>query len=137
MYIQPKRDPSQELPLTVPRDYSGHTFRVPQEQPPQAPPQEAPPEMQSAPSPTAPQEPPEATTTEQNGDSETAACGARPFEKGFLSRIPFLSSLLPPKRSGKHEGELPEWAIIGLVLLLLTDETGDILPFLLLLVLWD
>ena len=141
MYIQPHRDSPLELPVTVPRDYSGHTFRAPPTPPPRDEPpppasevelrQEAPPRAEHA------QEPPESPDAEQKSDGETVPCGGTPQEKGFLSRIPLLSSLLPPKRSGKHEGELPEWAIIGLVLILLTDETSDILPFLLLLLLWD
>ena len=59
---------------------------------------------------------------------------------GLLSRFPFLSSLLPPSR-GKHkkDGILPEWVLIAAVILLFYSEDGesDILPFLLLLLLWD
>lgn len=59
---------------------------------------------------------------------------------GFFSRFPFLSSLLPPPRGkDKKDGILPEWALIAAVILLFFSEEGenDILPFLLLLLLWD
>lgn len=59
--------------------------------------------------------------------------------RGLLSRIPFLSSLLPPprRRDGKSAA-LPDWVVIGaLALLLLGEEDSDILPFLLLLLLWE
>ncbi|MBQ3483187.1 MAG: hypothetical protein IJA78_03330 [Clostridia bacterium] len=137
MYIQPHRDSPLELPVTVPRDYSGHTFRAPPTPPPR---DEPPPEEQVevlADAPSVTEEAASDPQAAQPDTAEAAPCGGTPQEKGFLSRIPLLSSLLPPKRSGKHEGELPEWAIIGLVLILLTDETSDILPFLLLLLLWD
>ena len=61
-------------------------------------------------------------------------------KRGFFSRFPFLASLLPPPR-GKHkrDGVLPEWVVIAAVILLFFSEDGenDILPFLLLLLLWD
>ena len=143
MYIQPHRDFTSDLPLSVPRDYSGHTFRMPQppvpkEQSPPSEPQEQAPQPEPSPAVQEPSPaPPESPVEEEETAKETVPCSAPPQEKGLLSRIPFLSSLLPPKRHGKREGELPEWAIIGLILLLLTDENGDILPFLLLLLLWD
>ena len=80
------------------------------------------------------------------GDSgqRAPAPSARPGERseegrGLLSRIPFLSSLLPPprRRDGKS-ATLPDWVVIGaLALLLLGEEDSDILPFLLLLLLWE
>lgn len=65
---------------------------------------------------------------------------ARPEGKGgFLSHFPFLSSLLPPpRREGKERLPLPDWVLLGAVaLLFLSDGDNDILPFLLLLLLWD
>jgi hypothetical protein len=74
----------------------------------------------------------------------TVAAPAETGEKsrsvgGLAARIPFLSSLLPPRRESHGKGSaLPDWALLGAIaLLFLTDTDSDILPFLLLLLLWD
>ena len=55
---------------------------------------------------------------------------------GFFSKLPFLSSFLPP--SGKKSSFLPDWAIpLILLYLLLERPENDLLPFLLILLLWD
>ncbi len=55
---------------------------------------------------------------------------------GFFSKLPFLSSFLPP--SGKKSGFLPDWAIpLILLYLLLERPENDLLPFLVILLLWD
>ena len=128
--------------------------------PPHDPPKEAPP----SPPPDPPSiEAPTAEPSEQDGEAapvwKDADCdegargahakrnhepdchhGEQEKRGGLLSRFPFLSSLLPPSR-GKHkkDGILPEWVVIAAVILLFFSEDGDndILPFLLLLLLWD
>ena len=142
MYIQPQRP---DLPFdtapAIPRDYSGSAFsKAPAppigEQPSVSSPvtelSESPPDAQQ---PT-PEEQPvvDAASTPVSTDT---ACKARTPENGLLHRFPFLGSLLPPKRSGKHETGLPDWVIWGLLLLLLSEDGNDVLPFLLLLLLWD
>ena len=60
-------------------------------------------------------------------------------EGGIFEKLPFLSSLLPPprKKRGEKEG-LPEWALLGILLLLLFEGgENDLLPFLFILLLWD
>lgn len=59
---------------------------------------------------------------------------------GLFSRIPFLSSLMPPPRGRKGEkGGLPDWVLIAALIFLFGGESDedDILPFLLLLLLWN
>ena len=139
MYIQPpQRGFGQERPLTVPRDYSGNTFRAPPVTP-MAPLMQEPPADEAPAQETSPIADTQDTPDVSESPTEDAVpTGAAPQkEKGLLSRFPFLSSLLPPKRGDRHEGDFPEWALIGLVLLLLSEDANDILPFLLLLLLWD
>ena len=137
MYIQPERE--REEPLLIPRNYSGNAFRQlpPMEQPPTEPTPEPTAEVAAEPvAPPSEGSPPLAQT------EESISASARPAEKpqGLRGRFPFLASLLPPSR-GEHKkgGILPEWALIGAVILLFLweDEENDILPFLLLLLLWD
>ena len=144
MYIQPPAPPAAEE-FALPRGYSGNAFR-------RQPTEEEPPEP-AAPSPApdaAAENAPEAAesplcdTTSAQGqtEAETAPVMGHTEKpaKGFLGRLPFLSSLLPPPRSaGSRGGVLPEWLLIGAVILLFLaeDEGGDILPLLLLLLLWD
>ena len=125
-----------------PKNYSGSVFAVhapepplPQEEPPAAaPPAAAPPTA----APHAEAEEVRETAAPTNEESAPAACGGR---VGILSKFPLLSSLLPPPRRGETEARrlpLPDWALLGaVVLLFLSDEGNDILPFLLLLLLWD
>ncbi len=124
MYIQ---QPSTALPFSLPRGYRGSAFEAvptppvaPVEEPSEEPTaQAALPDPEAAPA-FAPSEPP-------------------PREGGLLDKLPFLSQLLPPPRGRKGEkGGLPEWAILGIILLLLLDSPeNDLLPFLLILLLWD
>ncbi|MBE6702528.1 MAG: hypothetical protein E7585_03840 [Ruminococcaceae bacterium] len=146
MYIQPSREESDDL--AIPRGYSGNAFRRPTSDPPPPPPAvEQPPAKESPPDkipeplppdpsnageirPEAEEAVPTATSTEEKKDRQ---------ESGFLSRFPFLSSLLPPKRSKKRDSALPEWVLIAAVFFLFftEEEENDILPFLLLLLFWD
>ena len=145
MYIQ-----SQEKDggggFTLPRDYRGNAFATGESVAaceaacaPPAPEEEAPPQAAQAPSASC--DPPREAKAE-----EAAAAGAfhtarpQPRENSIFAKLPFLSPLLPPARGGSERSGLPEWAIIGLVLLLLlSDKEGsnDLLPFVLLLLLWD
>ena len=60
---------------------------------------------------------------------------------GLFSRIPFLSSLAPPPRGceqGRRHSEIWDLALLAVVALsLLSGKDDDILPLLLLLLLWD
>ena len=126
MYIQPERE--QKEPLSIPSNYSGNAFRQP---PKEIPPPEAPPPVT--------EEPPLPETEDTESVATNAGCEEKP-RGGLRERFPFLSSILPPARSEhKKGGILPEWALIGAVILLFLweDEENDILPFLLLLLLWD
>ncbi|MBO5355945.1 MAG: hypothetical protein J6B09_07765 [Clostridia bacterium] len=169
MYVQPPERGGQQAPppdMIVPKNYSGNAFRqyvsdseVARPEPPPTP---------DLPSPEQPPEPPpdevpvaeveqdgEAAPVWKNDDRDKKFCENGHFDRdrdrshrheneqekrGFFSRFPFLSSLLPPPR-GKHkkDGILPEWVVIAAVILLFFSEDGDndILPFLLLLLLWD
>lgn len=60
--------------------------------------------------------------------------GGAPWQ-AMLSRFPFLSSLLPPKRGAAGGTQTSELALIVGVLLLLSGEQDDILPLLLILLL--
>ncbi|MBR2311768.1 MAG: hypothetical protein IKA46_00560 [Clostridia bacterium] len=138
MYIQSNK-PS-DLPFTVPKGYSGNAFSSVPTPEPLA--RAAPSEPEPAPMP-----PPEVSEGEavipppKEPEATPAFAPLREArrEGGIFSKLPFLSSLLPPprKKHGDKEG-LPEWAVIGIVLLLLLDSPeNDLLPFLLILLLWD
>ena len=154
MYIQEK-DGEQKAPP----DYSGHTYRPPTEEPYEPPSVAA--EPPSEPTKSAAEEPREPATEpaepsapvglferekprahtqkdgKRGGISEHSGLG------GLFSRVPFLSSLLPPSRErceGKREhGDWWDLAILGLAVLFLLDgnQDNDVLPILLLLLLWD
>ncbi len=137
MYIQSNNQP--ELPFTLPKGYSGNAFAPPVPEPVAH-------TASNEPEPD-PMPPPvvmggEAVTpppTDAKAAPAFAPCGDTQREGGIFSRLPFLSSLLPPprKKHGEKQG-LPEWAVIGIVLLLLLDSPeNDLLPFLLILLLWD
>ena len=114
-----------------PDNYSGNAFRQAQRE--QALP-EVTPVTENVSEPTPPPLPPD----EAVEASAQADCAEKP--RGLRERFPLLSSLLPPARSEhKRGGVLPEWALIGAVILLFLweDTENDILPFLLLLLLWD
>lgn len=141
MYIQNR--PQDSVPFTLPKGYSGNAFVTPQEAVDPAPPQALPAEESS---PTQDMHehtaPPEVAATVGEGEAAEAFLAHeddRHREHGIFSKIPFLSSLLPPPRKKHGERDaLPEWAILGIVLFLLLDTPeNDLLPFLLLLLLWD
>ncbi len=139
----------------APPDYSGHTYQVPERVefstpppailPDETPREDAPKEMQDA----------------KNVESTPAGAfgarrGADKIQKdgkrgdffsnlglsNLFSRVPFLSSLAPPpRRCGEGErkhGELWDWVLLAVVALaLLGGRDDDVLPILLLLLLWD
>ena len=122
MYIQPQS-------VTLPKGYSGNAFRQEDTAPP---PRDAPakePEVKEAPPDTPGGCPP---------PEDVPVMGPPPKEEGLFSRLPFLSSLLPPQRKRKEGRCGGEWLIWGIVLFLLLDNNeNDLLPLLLLLLLWD
>ena len=132
MYIQ---NSNGELPFTLPKGYSGNAFAPTPAPPP-------PPEEQETATITPTEAPSDREPVQKSEESATAPAFAPHREEprgGLLERLPFLSSLLPPPRK-KHggKGELPQWAVIGIILLLLLDSPeNDLLPFLLILLLWD
>ena len=124
MYIQ--ENSGSTLPFTVPRGYSGSAFQEQQAPPP-------PTEEESAPTVTA-----HTDTVEAPTDSAGSAAAAD-SPVSALGRLPFLSSLLPPprKRGERTEAGLSEWALLAVILFLLTDSgENDLLPLLLILLLW-
>jgi hypothetical protein len=170
MYVQPPDRGARQTPrsdVIVPKNYSGNAFRQyvgdSEAERPQPPPSPDPP------SPEQPLEPPpdEAPVIDASEQDDKAApvwknddrdekyreegCSRQDHDhphrheneaekRGFFSRFPFLTSLLPPPR-GKHKKDtiLPEWVVIAAVILLFFSEDGesDILPFLLLLLFWN
>ena len=138
MYIQ---QPWSAGSTQVPGDYSGSVFErtPPTPQPPPAQPQEAEPVPQAD---AAISEPPPAQrqASGEQPSVPSGTFGAGPARGGIFSRFPLLSSFLPPPRGKGEKGgrDLVEWALIGLALLLfLDDKSDDILPLLLLLLLWE
>ena len=118
MYIQ--QDGNGSLPFTLPQGYRGNAFtEEPREAPSTIPVEETP--------------PPQATDSEAPSEEATPSTPA-----GAFGKLPFLSSLLPPPRRKKEGGCLPEWAVVALIFFVLNDSReGDLLPLLLLLLLWD
>ena len=122
MYIQ--QEPDTPMPFTIPKGYRGSAFQEPPTPPP-TPEESAPEESTPVPdtsTPTAAAEP------QDTHDAPTQA----------FARIPFLSSLLPPPRKKREGTGLPEWALLALIFFVLNESReGDLLPILLLLLLWD
>ena len=133
MYIQ--ENSGSTLPFTVPRGYSGSAFQEQQAPPP-------PTEEESAPTVTAHTDTVEAPTDSAGSAAATDSAGsaaAADSPVSALGRLPFLSSLLPPprKRGERTEAGLSEWALLAVILFLLTDSgENDLLPLLLILLLW-
>jgi hypothetical protein len=135
MYIQ--NNNATELPFSLPKGYRGSAFSA-------TPPDPVPPKEQAPESPVPPppsesaQDSPTAEAPPEAAEAFAPHCN-RAREGGIFTRLPFLSSLLPPPRQKHGErGGLPEWAVLGIVLLLLLDSPeNDLLPFLLILLLWD
>lgn len=139
MYIQ-NQAPS-EMPFTLPKGYSGNAFAPqPPSEPTQATAEAKELKTEAADPPRGLSEsehPPEVPA--ESTEAFAPARGEKNTDGGIFSRLPFLSSLLPPlrKKRGGREG-LPEWSVIAIVLFLLLDSNeNDLLPFLLLLLLWD
>ena len=156
MYIQ-QEPPEKEQ--GVPPDYSGHTYKVPERVEFSAPSPDTAPEISPQEPPC--EDPPHEMQGAQNEESAPAgtfgARGNASFLKkdgkrgdffgnlglsGLFSRVPFLSSLAPPPRKcgegGHKHSELWDWVLLALVALsLLNGKDDDVLPILLLLLLWD
>ena len=130
MYIQPKRE--ENAPPPLPEGYSGSAFL----------PTTAPQATEEAEAPISEPITEKETAQPENEAVSVQAVAAEEQKQeagGVFARIPLLSALLPPKRGKKEGGDLPEWVLIAAVFLLLfaDGEENDILPFLLLLLLWD
>ena len=148
MYIQSPTPEAQDG-FTLPKGYSGSAFTAKGAQTVQETPTSAPPMPDASPTRSERDSPdtPEKKSEEEapQGEQDTAAAAFAPSrekrgEGSLLTRLPFLSSLLPPARHKDGKSGLPEWAVIGLVLFLLLNDSerdGDLLPFVLLLLLWD
>lgn len=143
MYIQNSN--ATGLPFSLPKGYRGSAFSVAPQEPPPTNEQAPDPPPTNAQAPESPSPPPPTESTEDTPAAAPEAAEAfaphrdRAREGGIFARLPFLSSLLPPPRQKHGErGGLPEWAVLGIVLLLLLDSPeNDLLPFLLILLLWD
>jgi hypothetical protein len=142
VYIQDERA---EREPNAPPDYSGHTYKP------------------AAPMPEMPIEEAEQAPAQAEAQKESAPAGAFGARGGgafhqkesgrgelfgnlglgnLFSRVPFLSSLLPPPRGCEAEkrrhSELWDWVLLAVVALsLLNGRDDDVLPILLLLLLWD
>ena len=159
MYIQPSDRRAEQAPpfdMIVPKNYSGNAFRSYEQEaeaehtampPPDDPPHndlptdEMPPSEASAAQPSDQDDGTIPAWNDRDSERKRAPHGQeKEPHGGILSRLPFLSSLLPPPR-GKHkkDGAFPEWIVIAAVILLFfsEDSDNDILPFLLLLLLWN
>ena len=140
MYIQ---ENPVEKERTAPPDYRGHTYVA---EPPLS-------EREAEPTPSEMQEMHPAAENEGAPSTPVGAFAPRehtPKEErvgaaglgGLFSRIPFLSSLAPPPRScgegARKHGELWDFVLLAvLALALLNGRDDDVMPLLLLLLLWD
>lgn len=141
----------------APPDYRGHTYKVPERGEFSAPPTDALPDALSSAT-----EEGAACMAQDEPKEESAPVGAFGAHKDasfskkdgkrgdflgglglseLFSRVPFLSSLAPPPRScegARKHSELWDWVLLALVALsLLNGKDDDVLPLLLLLLLWD
>ena len=145
MYIQ---EESAERERTVPPDYKGHTYAAESILPTRVQAQETYEEREEE----------EGEKTQKSTpvgaflNKDRAECGQKGGKRGdlfgglglgnLLSRVPFLSSLAPPPRTCAQEerkhGGLWDWVLLAIVALsLLNGKDDDVLPLLLLLLLWD
>ncbi len=147
MYIQ--ENPAEQH--TAPPDYSGHTYVPPPPSfAPQPPSEEGATEVGEARAETLENEKSAPVGAFLKG--EHASCAENSGKRGdlfggsglggILSRIPFLSSLAPPPRrcegGARKHSELWDWVLLALVALsLFNGKDDDVLPLLLLLLLWD
>ena len=132
MYIQEK---DEERSTRAPLDYSGHTYRA-EEQVKECE------EKEEVSEPLAEPEAQAATPTFAQKGGKRCGILENLGGGGLLSRLPFHSSFLPPPREQcekeRHHGEWWDVALLALaVLCLLGDRENDVLPILLLLLLWD
>ena len=144
MYIQ-ENTASEER--TVPPDYSGHTYTAPPAPTLEAPVQEELPPTEGDGEQTQKSTPAGAFSGEGRADFSQKGGKRGDFFgnlglSGLFSRVPFLSSLVPPPRKcGEGErkhSELWDFVLLAVVALsLLNGRDDDILPLLLLLLLWD
>lgn len=133
MYIQQEKE--QEGVLQLPSDYSGNAFATDtREQERQSKAADVPPVTEEEP----PREE-EAVPVWGRGESKKDTSARKKGWGSLLSDIPLFSSFLPPPRSKEREhDDLFGWLLVGAaVLLFLNDSIDDILPLLLLLLLWD
>lgn len=156
MYIQQQPQGASEGGVQLPLDYSGSVFESMQSAPAEAVEPPAPQEEHVAQQKAAQENAAEAPTQEQSVEAglfhrdphgealrrDDEKRKEPPQRGGIFDKIPLLSALLPPPRGkGEHQGWLgdwKEWVLIGVALLLfLNESTDDVLPLLLLLLLWD
>ena len=141
MYIQ---ENSAEKERTVPPDYRGHTYTAEPVVPTRAQ------EQETYEAPAQEEEMQKSTPVGAFLNKDRAECGQKGGKRGYLygglgnllSRVPFLSSLAPPPRTCAQEerkhGGLWDWVLLAIVALsLLNGKDDDVLPLLLLLLLWD
>ena len=84
----------------------------------------------------APVEPPCAEVAPPPAEEEVPSEPSTPA--GVFGKLPFLAALQPPPRRKREGAGLPEWAVIALIVFVLSDSReNDLLPLLLLLLLWD
>lgn len=125
-------------PLQIPENYSGTTVTPGTPNPPAesaATGAEKPlPEKTAEPEITAGAILPDEDAGQIEKEEQKPRGGGAPWQ-AMISRFPFLSSLLPPKRGAAGGTQTSELALIVGVLLLLSGEQDDILPILLILLL--
>ena len=131
MYIQ---QPNGTAAFVPPRDYSGSAF-LPKEKLAL---RDTPP-AQEAPCEPPPIENADSAPLPSDTAEDAIPTGGGRGKGGLFSGIPFLSSLLPPpRRHGGKEDGLPDWMFLAIVFFLFMDKgDSDLLPLLLLLLLWD
>ena len=135
MYIQAQTDRE----LQLPQNYSGNTFRPQAENSPTP---EPPPSVQDAPAEDLPEQAPpeEAVAAGSFFEHKGERCDKNDRGRGLFSSLsPLLSSFLPPgcEKRAEH-GQWRDLVLIGVaVLLFLREDSDDLLPLLLLRLLWD
>ncbi len=147
MYIQPPMERGEEQTVLLPRNYSGSVFR--REAPPPQKAEEPPSAVAEAATerkePTAvPEEPLAAPAVEAGDSGEEDAVPAGLLSGKSAARMPFLSSLLPPRHSRRGDS-FTDLLVPGVLLLLLWGDEGrgerplsdELLLFLVVLLLWS
>ena len=132
MYIQAQTDKE----LQLPQNYSGSAFPKENLEPP-PPVEEIEGDQVTAPP---PDDGPAVEAGAFFGGAERERCEKNERGRGLFSGIsPLLSSFLPPRCEKRADhGQWRDLVLIGVaVLLFLREDTDDLLPLLLLLLLWD